>query len=142
MISKLPDLPSDLITLALNDLEKCRAMPQIYTIDMEVWHDGMGEYHKCEVCLAGAVMAQTLQTPLHVSIDPSNCAFAVADSNKLLALNGFRGGAIRYGVSFMGIEPLPKSIKGFYGITPYEDDPAAFIKDMRALAADLAKHGL
>lgn len=53
----LPNKRSELLKLALADLEKCELNPR-FRIDMYYWLIS-GPYH-CVVCLAGSVMAQTL----------------------------------------------------------------------------------
>lgn len=63
-IPQVPDKLSDLIQLALDDIDKCQK-DERYVINMGTWHslwDG-----KCHVCLAGAVMAQTHELPLNKS---------------------------------------------------------------------------
>lgn len=55
-----PDKLSDLIRLALGDLRKCEESPN-YRINMIYWHLNIPDESRCIVCLAGSVMAQTLQ---------------------------------------------------------------------------------
>jgi len=55
--SLLPDKRSSLIRLAVADLEKCERNPR-YVINMDSWIIS-GET-TCSVCLAGSIMAQTL----------------------------------------------------------------------------------
>ena len=59
--------PSELIRVAINDLKLCEADPR-YAISMGEWHKP--GYFKCSVCLAGAVMAQTLNAPLTSEVKP------------------------------------------------------------------------
>jgi hypothetical protein len=60
----LPDKPSDLLQLALDDLELCEK-DRNYTIDMSEWHTpSQDESEKCAVCIAGAVIAKTGQRPV------------------------------------------------------------------------------
>lgn len=62
---ELPNKPSDLLEVAINDFEKIVADPR-YSIRMTVWHvpahnssdwQQSNDTDKCQVCLAGAVMA-------------------------------------------------------------------------------------
>lgn len=53
----LPKIPSQLIRIALKDLEKAERTPKT-RINMGTWYDTNGS---CTVCLAGSVMANTLK---------------------------------------------------------------------------------
>lgn len=60
-MTTLPDKLSDLLELALGDLEKVEAMPEVYEVDMSDWHlpqrdEFGGRCGRCTVCLAGAVI--------------------------------------------------------------------------------------
>ncbi len=61
---KLPTKLSELLLLAVADAKKCEAMPETYVLEMLDWHlpeqidDRLTG--KCAVCMAGAVIAQTL----------------------------------------------------------------------------------
>lgn len=46
-----------------------------YILDMDVWH--LLDEGVCSVCLAGAVMARTLQVPKHYSAGVSNVPFKI-----------------------------------------------------------------
>lgn len=61
-MSALPEKLSELLTTAINDLEACESADG-YTVDMNVWHQWDGGHQTCAVCLAGAVMAQSLEFP-------------------------------------------------------------------------------
>ena len=94
--SKLPDQPSALIRVALDDLKKCMGDPT-YEINMAKWHKPLanqGNSALCSVCLAGAVLAQTFKIPASESIaalrpfgesgnpnDPRNPMFQRFDSD-------------------------------------------------------------
>lgn len=53
-ISGLPNKPSELLTLALDDLQACHRSKK-YNINMNIWYNENGA---CTVCLAGAVIAK------------------------------------------------------------------------------------
>lgn len=55
-------VPSKLIRLAISDLKKCYVAANLYEIQMGVWYlpKTITYSEKCQVCLAGSVMAQTL----------------------------------------------------------------------------------
>lgn len=128
-MSTLPSLPSALIRLALSDLSKCESDPR-YTIDMLTWHEHIDG--TCFVCLAGAVMAQTLSIPHY--------RFATPIHKELYALNEFRRGRIKAGLMFLHIvrSDMPLSIS----IPKYADDPAAFHTAMHKLADLFEAHNL
>ena len=132
---ELPDKPSELILLALNDLKKCEADPG-YEIGMDEWHQPL-YYNVCEVCFAGAVMAKTLGAEKRISKVPE-CYKDKNNNNKLRALNYFRIGNVRDGMVLMGLDfPIIE-----WGVADYRHDPKEFHKDMEALAAYLKRHGL
>ncbi len=136
--NKLPDDPSALIRVALDDLKKCEADPA-YEIDMGDWHNPSDQYTVCLVCLAGAVMAQRLGTdPEDYSIP---CVFKVKDAAKLRALNEFRGGYVTAGLYFMSLK-LPAGIEQTIPIPQYKAGPAAFHYAMNTLADTLEAAGL
>ena len=56
-MTKLPEKLSDLLRLAVRDAQACEADPR-YVLYMGEWHRRAGAH--CYVCMAGAIMAQTL----------------------------------------------------------------------------------
>lgn len=65
----VPAKLSELIQLALDDIDKCEKDPR-YEIKMNMWHspvygDNEDSTPRCCVCLAGAVMAQTHKLPIN-----------------------------------------------------------------------------
>jgi hypothetical protein len=135
MITTLPDLPSELIRLALKDLELCENDNK-YFIDMDWWHcrrfDG-----SCSVCLAGSVMAKTLDTPL-VNAFPEDFA-STGTEMKLLALNQFRGGVVKRGLQYLGV--VCDEVDNF-APTDYARDAEGFKREMELLASRLEAVGL
>lgn len=140
MAATLPDKPSDLIELALADLEKCEADPR-YRIDMNVWHRPNGH---CAVCFAGSVMAQSL------GVDPRDCVMFTDEDDvefgdelmaKFHALNEFRGGYVWEGLNELRIVK-PARLDNFFIVTPYTKSRDGFRADMRDLAEHLRSHGL
>ena len=57
--SRLPNTLHELLSLALTDLKKC-VDDDNDRIDMSVWHELDYNDDVCDVCMAGAVMAKTL----------------------------------------------------------------------------------
>lgn len=103
MSTRLPDKLSELLYIALEDLEKVEADPR-YKIDMGAWHRPNG---KCSVCAAGSVMAMRLGVGLDEPAHPGE--FDWDTDNKLMAINALRVGALGGAASFLGIQ-LPASV--------------------------------
>ena len=138
-MNKLPDLPSELIKLALEDLIIIEADPE-YEVDMTDWHAPNSRGH-CFVCLAGAVMANTLDTSRYEDVVPGE--FDEDTRRKLLALNSFRMGYIHIRLKELGISDtiysdLPMEIP----ITTYRDDPTEWKEGMNKMASMLEEVGL
>jgi len=135
-MSVLPDRPSELIRVALDDLEKCEADPR-YETHMYSWHDPHDG--KCLVCMAGAVMAKRLGAPPALSLAPYSYDFQTA--RKLRAIDYGRCGLLDEMLFQLNIE-RPKELPSYIDVAYYDDDPAAFKSDMRKLAELLEAHGL
>lgn len=141
---------SAVIRVALEDLARVEADPR-YEVNMGVWHDNFG-HGRCHVCLAGAVIAGTMGVPPTQKISAPEDAVslytrkemseAVADGvqTRLTALDFVRIGDIGYALIWADQRP-PKDIE-WPPVTPYEDDPAAFRRDLLAVAAALEERGL
>lgn len=107
----LPDLPSDLIQLAIDDansLDRNR-----YVANSAWWHSTNIHSQTCNICFAGAVIAGTLKgRPTH-SIHPAHfhCTVEGRDANetsdKLSALDDFRKGNFSRGVGELPIQTTP-----------------------------------
>jgi hypothetical protein len=137
----LPDKPSELIRVAIADLEKCERSKK-YTVDMGVWHT----YHDktCYVCLAGSVMAQTMGIDSHKSTTPGllyRDEIPDLEVDKLQALNSLRLGEVGHALSLMD-KKRPTGIKREYLMRSYITDRVGFKVDMRKLADDLEAAGL
>jgi hypothetical protein len=135
---KLPNKPSELILLALADLVKVERSKN-YVVDMGTFHTKYDDDEPCHVCLAGAVMAKSLSIPSDVFVAPRD--FESDTKRKLLALDRFR-----QGWASSAFIRLKRSYRRGFSfdreITPYEEDPRAFKREMRRLAADLASENL
>lgn len=85
----LPDSLHELMALVMQDVKKC-LQDERYDLEMGDWHDGCGTV--CYVCMAGAIMAQTLKTPVGMVAEP----YMYDDSLtlKLWAVNNIRVGRI------------------------------------------------
>lgn len=146
--NKLPNTAHELIRAALADLEKVEADPN-YEINMRTWVDYRRPNGKCAVCLAGAVMAKTLDCRVDEdtgTANPKNFDWAI--ERKLLALNEFRTGCVLDGLSlFYDCSPtvfdyLSRNLK--MRLIPEYDwsGPQYFKDEMRRLANDLQEAGL
>lgn len=149
----LPDKPSELILLALEDLKQ--AIKDGCVVDMSSWHytqslqgqtidaDGLlvEEYTKsvCQVCLAGAVMRRGVED--NISCQPT--FFPKKVEYKLLALDYFRVGNVLTGVERMGL-PYSDDLNAIHNTTTicyYKNSPKRFRQDLTKLAKRLAKIG-
>ena len=122
----LPDKLSDLLELALSDLEKVEALPK-YKVDMMQWHTNIGDV--CAVCLAGSVLAMTGKMEYGLNYSASMLPRPIAD--KLLALNALREGNV-YAAEFYltgagSVHALDVVV------TPYYQSPELFKADIRRL---------
>jgi hypothetical protein len=92
---KLPNTLHGLLRVALADLKKTIADPR-YVVNMGAWHDGTdGAFYlepKCEVCMAGAVMAQRCGVPPTEDARPTH--FLSSLTGKFLAINSLREGFV------------------------------------------------
>ncbi len=131
---KLPDLPSELITLALRDLLACESKGR-YQICMNFW---MVQGRVCGVCLAGAVMAQTCGIEQNID-SPADMPEEIRP--KMMALNLFRTGEIRAGLWAMGIRDF-KGLPARISIMHYAWDRPVFFHDMYQLAQTFKAAGL
>ena len=132
--------PSALLLLAITDLARCELDPN-YVIQMFTWHSPRSYYsNACSVCLAGAVMAQSLNTPLRERRRPAD--FDEHTANSLKALDWFRLGYLRYGLVVLGHkdEARLESIED-RSITPHDVDPTEFFSDMMSTHRYLLKMG-
>ena len=134
--------PSMLITLAIEDLARCKA-DLSYFVDMSDWHVPKSETEVCEVCLAGAVMAKSLgarRTGFYIPID-----FNASASNSLGALDLFRKGRVAEGLRYLGYNPTTDEIGPYRLITGYINEDYEgydqFVSEMLQLAADLEDAG-
>ena len=92
--NKLPDKKFELLRLAIEDFKKVLAAPKQYTADMDYWHfDGLSDsVPTCYVCLAGSVIAFSLEKPDPDDDDLDPDDFDDDTRNKLNALDELRRG--------------------------------------------------
>ncbi len=133
----LPDKASALIRVALRDLKACEKDDN-YIINMKMWHVS-GRYN-CEVCMAGAVMAQSLGTDFENYAEPRG--FPDDARGKLYALNMFRVGYIEIALQHMGVNLFHEIGLDYREIVGYEDDREKFFEQMNVMADDLERVGV
>lgn len=104
-MKQLPDKPSELIRVALQDLEAVENDSR-YSVDMDVWHEP-DTYTTCYVCLAGSVIAKSLGAPATHSQNPDHYPYSV--ERKLRALDWLRAGFIKEFLECLRC-PLPESL--------------------------------
>ena len=136
-------LPSELINTAMIDLEACERDPR-YHIEMGLWHTGTDwdtgpSESICNVCLAGAVMAKTLDVNHRFSHVPDS--FDIETEFALRALDFFRVGNIECALEIMNI-PMPDELDELYFITDHAADYSQFHADMNRMYLDLRYIGL
>lgn len=131
----LPDKPSELILVALADLEAVEKDPA-YTVDMAKWHRFEGG--TCFVCLAGAVLAKTVGLYPQETVGPHSVKTEISD--KMRALDSFRTGDVAGGLWYLEAEG--EGIQSSMTVPLYDSDPAGFKGALRQIAEMLATHNL
>jgi hypothetical protein len=139
----LPDKPSDLLELALHDLELCEADGR-YEIRMLLWHAPLDDRPGCMVCLAGAVLSQTCKAPMNIQIWVPSMANGTdipeRIANQLTAIDALRTGRVDEAFGLLGLSGCGGEVFERH-TTPYNMDPQGFKDDLRELIADLRKGG-
>lgn len=128
----LPDKPSALLRLALDDLAKVEALSDRYQVDMERWHLPDAARSKCSVCLAGSVMAMSLGADPTMALDPYEWWDDTIEK-KLELLNELRLGNT---ATISGARCLSRSVPH------YSTSPTQFRTALLSLASDLEALGL
>lgn len=113
--NELPDKPSELLKLAMKDLELVEQNPK-YKLDMGIWHEKK-KSGACAMCFAGAVMNRELgcNEQEHM-VEPED--FDKPTTKKLWALNNFREGYLQTALQHFGIDiettNLPENYTDYY----------------------------
>ena len=144
--SKLPEKPSELILIALKDLRAAEESEK-YDINMGDWHNppvpniyGDGDIDKCAVCLAGSVMAFSLEGDIKHWYIPNDF---LEEQGKLISLDEFRLGQIHWGLKafFEDAHFNCASIQSKVDIPNYHYDRKGFYQAMTEMADYLEKRG-
>jgi len=133
---RLPSKPSALIRLALSDLRKVEKDKR-YKVNMRFWHLPIS-VRRCNVCLAGAVIAQTLEAFPQQSISPGLLPYS--KRSRLRALDCFRQGHCGAAFTWLGLRKGDGKRFG-RNICDYSRDSQSFHSDMSRLADDLEREG-
>lgn len=132
---KLPDKLSDLIDLAVTDLEVIEKNPR-YKVDMSRFHTG-GD--PCLVCFAGAIMANTFGVSCKEQAHPWE--FPEHTENRLYTLNYIRDYRINDAIKFFHGTPCDKSYMENLNSILYNESAKQFKSNMREIAKRLRNDG-
>lgn len=162
MIDKLPNLPSELVTFALQHLKIVEADEHV-KIDMFCWvkvpqtaltnEQYNFDSGVCQVCLAGAVMLGVFRDQTKQAFDANKkyrqtvipyelLSFGVSESDydKLSALNFLRVGYLSDAYTTLK-RKRPDSMLPLRTVTAYEVNKERFYEDMESLVDYLKKFG-
>ncbi len=130
IVRKLPNKPSRLLSLALEDLVITERSKK-YCVDMGAWHrPDVNDGDICVVCFAGVVMAQSLRIPRDEYIGQLDGRFSDSHASKFRALNEFRYGHIEAALEWLKI-PLPESVPAVTYPESYSRNPEEFKRGMK-----------
>lgn len=133
--SLLPDKPSELLRVAMRDLELVEADPR-YKVNMSAWH-GKRSDQRCHVCLAGAMLAKSCGFPIHWFWTHAPQSV----TTKMSVINFLRMGEVAAALQ-MARFARPVEVAPVTEIIPYDKDPEAFKSQLLALAGYLELSGL
>lgn len=131
---KLPEKLSELLALALRDLEAVEK-DKNYVVRMTAWHAPYKD--KCYVCLAGCVLAQTLKVPREQHRNIKNISTDAA--LKMNALDSLRIGLVTHACETLGLLLPPPGLDR--EMPAYSNKGFRFKKAIRKLITDLEKAG-
>lgn len=135
----LPNKLSDLLEVALGDLEKVENDKR-YVVDMDTWHtyQKSNTRNVCCVCLAGSVMAKSLGASVNETIVGGQYNETIAA--KLAVLDYCRKGDIR--TAIMVINGSVPDFDFDRTVTPHHTNKDKFRNDLLRIIQDLRKHNL
>lgn len=136
----LPRLPSELLALALADLEVVEKSAD-YVVDMSVWHSPHARRGGlCSVCMAGAVLTRHFKKSVYI---PSVVGvFDEVTVGKLDAIDLLRCGLLRAACRSIGIVDYPDDMLHSWPVPMYDDDPEEFRESMSQMMKYLRLKGL
>jgi len=140
IVDTLPNKPSELLALALEDLILVEKDPR-YKVHMGVYHCITEEIGpECFVCLAGTVMAKTLDVDLTDFADPYDYHKEIR--NKLLALDYFRIGALEDALFKLGVNIQDYDLVKNFEAPPYSRSAEEFKDAIKNMIRLLQSRGL
>lgn len=134
---ELPDKVSDLLEVALNDLERIVRLPD-YVIDMSSYRRPASGDARCAVCLAGAMLCTILRP------DEALPNIEAETWKKLTAVDNLRAGQIDQAFLILGkVKPagVPVSLPTVLRMVYSKDTHDVFMMRMRMLVVLLRSHG-
>lgn len=140
----LPNKMSELLKLAMKDLAKVEKQKKKYDIYMHDWYIPKDEFYKekCQVCLAGSVLATTCKLGDSANFNFENNSNGLPQSleRKLVAINALRVGEVQeaFGIlnPLLNLEGLDRNI------IDYQTSKKLFKKEINQLIKDLEKVNL
>ena len=137
-LSKLK--PSELLELALNDLELCEKDPR-YRIDMSDWHLTLTPHGVCSVCLAGAMLAKSTDWPIDETYD----LFCGEHDTQVEAVDMLRNGSIGRALLHLGVisygDEVPDGLSDVW-VPNYTFQPEVFKARLRSIVQLLQEYDL
>jgi len=132
----LPKQPSKLLRLALSDLEKAEQHDD-YKVSMNAFHEP--HEGKCIVCLAGSVMAFSLESKKEELRFPT---YFPNNEDQLNALNDFSRGDAWLAICSLKMDDEINDVCDEYEFPDYEKYPTGFKLGITTMIDDLEKAGL
>ncbi len=136
----LPKKPSELLTLALADLEKVEKDKR-YRVNMSNWQTVRDKSSRdktkvCEVCLGGAVLAKTLNFPFGEYFEYSE---SYRFHKQLHALDHMRNGNVASALSVLGHgdATVEQFMHVGFHVYPYDLHKGKFKAAMRSIVRSL-----
>lgn len=135
----LPDKLSALIRVAVGDMRKAQAMPEVYKIVMNHWHDPING--KCQVCMAGSALAFSVGISPNISTPWVDIPRSL--DRKTEALNCVRNGYISEALEFIGVDYEEAKEWQDRDVADWDtSNSEPFYSDMEIIAAELEAAGL
>ncbi len=141
---KLSGKPSELLSVALKDLEKVEQTTN-YVVNMDNWYTNIKG--NCAVCFAGSVMANTLKVQTNNLLKKNHDAVKELCPDNfnqellaLKALDNFREGRLAAGFTNLGLE-YPISFEPEVKLVDYNKNPQVFKVQMKNLIKQLKTQG-
>lgn len=139
----LPNMPSELIRLAINDLMTFE-LNESFEIRMEKWIEYLRETDICTISMEGAVMVETLGCNYKNQIDHLK-DLPVIESNKIMAINDIRQGDLEVAAIRLSVDKNQQKtnrvMKKWWPIS-YKHNKERFKDNMLKLASLYEREGL